>query len=91
MQLGSTAGVGQLGCISQIQNMLKNQNQEAYKNSNQGNRSSFLGTLKGGHGIMGNISNNEDEPIYDGINNGIILNIENVLNQLNNKNELLKD
>lgn len=41
---------------------------------------------------MGNISNNEEEPLYDGlISNGVILNIENVLNQLNQNNELSKD
>lgn len=67
-----------------------------YNHNNSGNRSSFLGTLKGGLGIMGNISNNEEdnfemtknEIIF---NQGRILNIENVLHQLNQQNEYSKD
>lgn len=97
IQLGSTAGVGQLGGIGQIQAMLNNQKVEAYQYNNySGNRSSFLGTLKGGLGIMGNISNNEDENFELtknelAFNTGKILNIENVLNQLNQQTELSKD
>jgi hypothetical protein len=61
--------------------MLNNQKFEAYHNANSGNRSSFLGTLKGGLGIMDNISNNDDENMIDPVfNTGKILNIENILN-----------
>jgi len=67
--------------------MLNNPKVEAnyYNHNNSGNRSSFLGTLKGGLGIMGNISNNEEENFEAtrndyALNQGRILNIENVLN-----------
>ena len=78
--------------------MLNNPRADAYQyNPNySGNRSSFLGTLKGGLGIMGNISNHEEENFELTkneivFNQGKILNIENVLNQLNQQNELSKD
>lgn len=70
---------------------MNNQKFEAYKNNNSG-KTSFLGTLKGGLGIMGNMSNNEDEiPNEAPFNTGKILNIENVLNQLHQNNEMSKD
>ena len=59
-------------------------------NNNSGHRSSFLGTIKGGLGIMQNLSNaeNMETNLNDSMNHidlnqgGKILNIENVLNQL---------
>lgn len=85
-QLGSTVGVGQLNGIGQMYTLFNNQYVEAnYYNNHSGNRSSFQGTLKGGLGIMANISNN-DEDNFDmtkgdfNFNTGKILNIENVLN-----------
>lgn len=96
-QLGSTVGVGQLNGIGQIYTLFNNQYVEAnYYNNHSGNRSSFQGTLKGGLGIMANISNNEEDNLDMtkndfNFNTGKILNIENVLNQLNQNNELRED
>jgi len=77
--------------------MLNNGEATLGNHNHSGNRSSFLGTLKGGLGIMGNISNQDDdnfemtknEMVF---NQGKILNIENVLNQLNlQKEQQLKE
>ena len=72
--------------------MINNHKFEVYHHKNSDNPSSFLGTLKGEHGIMANISNQEDENLNEaGFNTGKMLNIENVLNHINQQNELSKD
>ena len=70
----------------------KTKNFGGFQAHNQsGNRSSFLGTLKGGLGIMGNLSNQDEAELEQTkeiiFNQGKILNIENVLNQLNQDRE----
>lgn len=91
MGAGGLGGIGQIQAMLNMNDMSNNQaSWNQHLNNNSGNRSSFLGTLKGGLGIMQNLSNaeNMENNLNDSMNNielnqgGKILNIENVLNQL---------